>query len=69
MKFTPLDARTQKTASQVVYQIFPERFAIGGGKTSAEKLQDPAYDLPGVVKHDWDDHEVLAALVEPLLRR
>ena len=57
MKFTPLDARTQKTASQVVYQIFPERFAIGGGKTSAEKLQDPAYDLPGLVKHDWDRME------------
>ncbi|OYU44500.1 MAG: hypothetical protein CFE44_12630, partial [Burkholderiales bacterium PBB4] len=57
MKFTPLDARTQKTASQVVYQIFPERFAIGGGKTSAEKRQHPSYKLPGLVKHDWDTME------------
>jgi glycosidase len=50
-----LDAFTRHTASQVVYQIFPERFAIGGGLTSAEKLASPAYDLPDVHKRDWND--------------
>lgn len=55
MKPISLDAHTRKTASQVVYQIFPECFAIGGGKSGAEKLQDPAYDMPHVVRHDWED--------------
>ena len=50
-----LDAFTRHTASQVVYQIFPERFAIGGGLTSAQKLADPAYDLPQAHKRDWND--------------
>lgn len=52
---TPLDAFTRRTASQVVYQIFPERFAIGAGLSSAEKLASPAYDLPDVHKRDWND--------------
>ncbi len=50
-----LDAFTRHTASQVVYQIFPERFAIGDGLSSAEKLADPAYDLPLAAKRDWKD--------------
>ena len=51
----PLDAFTRRTASQVVYQIFPERFAIGGGLSSAEKLAMPAYDLAQAHKRGWDD--------------
>ena len=51
----PLDAFTRHTASQVVYQIFPERFAIGGGLSSAEKLASPAYDLPDAGKRDWNE--------------
>lgn len=57
MRKAVLDARTRKTASQVAYQIFPERFAIGGGLCSAEKLRSPAYDGVHVVKHDWNDTE------------
>lgn len=57
MKATPLDARTRQAARQVVYQIFPERFAIGGGLSSAEKLRSAAYDVPHIVKHDWNDTE------------
>lgn len=49
------DAFTRRIASQVVYQIFPERFAIGGGRSSADKLADPAYRLDGAVARDWDD--------------
>lgn len=45
-----LDPFTRHTASQVVYQIFPERFAIGSGLSSAEKLASPAYDLPDACK-------------------
>ena len=55
MKTPAIDALTRRLASQVVYQIFPERFAIGGGLSSRDKLADPAYDLPGAVKRDWDD--------------
>jgi len=51
----PVDDFTRKTASQVVYQIFPERFAIGGGLSSEAKLAQPAYDLPGAVKRGWDE--------------
>ena len=50
-----LDAFTRHTASQVVYQIFPERFAIGAGLSSAQKLADPAYDVPHAARRDWDD--------------
>ncbi len=52
---TPLDSFTRHTASQVVYQIFPERFAIGGGLSSGDKLANPAYDLPQAHKRDWND--------------
>ncbi|QDQ28082.1 glycoside hydrolase family 13 protein [Chitinimonas arctica] len=55
MKTAALDSFTRKTASQVIYQIFPERFAIGGGLSSVAKLADPAYDLPGAAKREWDD--------------
>ncbi|MGQ5523818.1 glycoside hydrolase family 13 protein [Chitinimonas sp. PSY-7] len=55
MKTAAVDAFTRKTASQVVYQIFPERFAIGGGLSSAEKLAQPAYGIPGVHKRGWDE--------------
>lgn len=50
-----VDAFTRHTASQVVYQIFPERFAIGGGLSSAHKLAQSAYDLPNVIQRDWDE--------------
>ncbi|GAB3250410.1 glycoside hydrolase family 13 protein [Chitinimonas naiadis] len=52
---TQLDDFTRKTASQVVYQIFPERFAIGGGLSSEAKLAQAAYDIPGAVKRGWDE--------------
>ena len=55
MATTALDARTRHAASQVLYQIFPDRFAIGAGKPSIEKLKDPAYAIPRAVPHDWDD--------------
>lgn len=51
----PLDAATRQTASQIIYQIFPERFAIGGSVSGRQKLADPAYDGPGVIKRDWDE--------------
>jgi alpha-glucosidase len=50
-----LDALTRRTASQVVYQIFPERFAIGGGLSSEQKLASPAYNVPDAAKRGWDD--------------
>ncbi len=50
-----LDDFTRQTASQVVYQIFPERFAIGNGLNSADKLAQAAYDIPGAVKRGWDE--------------
>ena len=54
------DAFTRHTASQVVYQIFPERFAIGEERDSAQKLALPAYDLPGAIKSAWDELPVQA---------
>lgn len=51
----PVDDFTRRTASQVIYQIFPERFAIGGGLDSAQKLAQPAYDVPGAARRGWDD--------------
>ena len=50
-----IDPRTRHFAAQVLYQIFPERFAIGGGLSSAQKLAHPAYALPGVIRRDWDE--------------
>ncbi|MBV8659665.1 MAG: glycoside hydrolase family 13 protein [Burkholderiales bacterium] len=55
MKPIVLNEFVRRAASQVVYQIFPERFAIGGGLDSATKLANPAYNLPGAVKRDWND--------------
>lgn len=52
---TPLDAATRHAASQIIYQIFPERFAIGAGLSSADKLASAAYDLPDAVRRDWSD--------------
>lgn len=49
------DARTRARAAEVVYQIFPERFAIGGGLSSAQKLASPAYQMPDAALRDWDD--------------
>ncbi|MFC4158526.1 glycoside hydrolase family 13 protein [Chitinimonas lacunae] len=49
------DAFTRRIARQVVYQIFPERFAIGRGLDSAGKLADPAYQIEGAVARDWND--------------
>jgi alpha-glucosidase len=49
-----LDAHTETLAGQVIYQIFPERFAIGGGLTSGQKLASTAYDLPGARRCAWD---------------
>ena len=57
MQTAPLDVRTRQTASQVLYQIFPDRFAIGGGMSSAEKLSNPAYAIPNAIQHGWDDPE------------
>jgi len=50
-----IDAFTRHTASQVIYQIFPERFAIGGGLSSEDKLASAAYNLPRAVKRGWED--------------
>lgn len=55
MRIAALDAFTRRAASQVVYQIFPERFAIGGGLSSAEKLAQPAYALPGAGLREWHE--------------
>lgn len=44
-----------KWAHQVVYQIFPERFAIGGGLSSDTKLAHPAYSQPGNIKRHWHE--------------
>ena len=50
-----LDSLTRSIASQVAYQIFPERFAIGGGLRGEAKLASPAYDVAGAQKRDWAD--------------
>ena len=36
-----------RTGTEVVYQIFPERFAIGAPHTSASKLALPVYQAEG----------------------
>ncbi len=40
---------------QIVYQIFPERFAIGRPHTSATKLALAAYQNPKYTRHGWDE--------------
>lgn len=50
-----LDAATKQMASQIIYQIFPERFAIGGDLASSEKLAQAAYAHPDIIKRGWDD--------------
>ena len=55
MPSNTLDDLTRQRASQVIYQIFPERFAIGQGRTSAQKLADTAYNLPHAIPRAWDD--------------
>lgn len=43
-------------ATQIVYEIFPERFAIGGPHTSATKLALPAYHRAvDYVTRDWNE--------------
>lgn len=54
----PLDPLTQTFARQVVYQIFPDRFAIGGGLSPEEKLGSKAYDVPGAQKRGWRESPV-----------
>jgi len=54
----PLTPATRTLASQIVYQIFPERFAIGGGLAGEAKLADPAYDVPGAGRRAWTDSPV-----------
>lgn len=44
-----------KYAGKTVYMILPDRFAIGGGKTSEQKLSEPAYDEWGVRRKSWDE--------------
>ncbi len=45
--------------SEVVYQIFPERFAIGAPHTSASKLALPVYHAKGNARRGW--HELPAS--------
>lgn len=46
----------EKFAGKTVYLIMPDRFAIGGGKSSAQKLAEPAYDQwPDLVRKAWAD--------------
>lgn len=40
---------------QIVYQIFPERFAIGQPHTSESKLALPEYQQPGFQRRAWDE--------------
>ena len=61
MKTPILDAYTRHAASQVIYQIFPERFAIGGGLSSAEKLASAAYKLPNAIQREWDEAPLIEA--------
>ena len=49
-----VDSFTRSIARQVLYQVFPDRFAIGGGLSCEQKLATPAYELPGVQKQDWN---------------
>src|SRR5580658_4175720 len=39
----------------MIYQIFPERFAIGKPNDSATKLALPAYQGPGFTRRGWDE--------------
>jgi alpha-glucosidase len=39
---------------QIVYQIFPDRFAVGGGLSPEQKMRSPAYP-PGVHRKAWHD--------------
>ncbi|HYY29376.1 MAG TPA: glycoside hydrolase family 13 protein [Chthoniobacterales bacterium] len=40
----------------MIYQIFPERFAIGKPNDIAKKLSEPAYQRPGFTRHaTWDE--------------
>ncbi|WP_374357362.1 glycoside hydrolase family 13 protein [Chitinimonas sp.] len=55
MHTTAPDAFTRRVASAVVYQIFPERFAIGGGLSSQQKLAGDAYAVANAGLRDWDD--------------
>lgn len=47
-----------KTGTEVVYQIFPERFAIGAPHTSTSKLALPVYQAEGNSSRQW--HELPA---------
>lgn len=38
---------------RVVYQVMPDRFAIGNGRAAAEKLSEPCYG--GTVARSWDE--------------
>src|SRR3989304_5711348 len=40
----------------LVYQIFPDRFAIGRGFDSFTKLSDSAYHSPYIIHRAWDEH-------------
>jgi alpha-glucosidase len=51
-----LDALTRTLADQVVYEVFPDRFAIGGGRSSADKLASPAYARPEARPWEHDAH-------------
>lgn len=43
-------------AGKTIYMIMPDRFAIGGGKTSEQKLAEPAYgEWDGLVRKAWGD--------------
>ncbi len=40
----------------MIYQIFPERFAIGAPNDARSKLAQPAYQRPGYLRHlTWDE--------------
>lgn len=41
--------------AEVVYQIFPERFAIGSGQTSSSKLSQKIYRVHGNSFREWDE--------------
>lgn len=41
--------------SKVVYQIFPDRFNIGDGKTAKQKENEGLYPLPGQRTVDWKE--------------
>lgn len=47
---------------QIVYQIFPDRFAIGKPHDSSSKLALPVYQNPHYVLRDWQDPILPAGL-------